>query len=137
MYNRLAQFEIDRWSPAPMLPQELVVVHRRPGVDGVGENLLGKADEPHEYELVSYHSTRGYAEQRYAQMLGLIGTPPRVVIYEALNYDSIHNVKYSVQRVERLGIQRVIRFISETRSLLYPTRLTLRVTMTAHTNIEP
>lgn len=93
---------------SPLVPQQQVSIHTRPGVDGVAQQLLGRYNRPFEFEAIKFYP----GDYITAKVDGVIvtdltGSDALVVVYNLVNYASLFSIYYLCDQVTELDcIQR-------------------------------
>lgn len=110
-----------------LLRQDLKVI-QRPGVDGTGIKRQGVKGEPFQLQSVVDMPTRAEAEDlRFLYIALQQGEQKADLVLNDIDYASFHGVRFVVQRVEKVFIQRMSAAVG---GLSSPSNYVVRATWT-------
>lgn len=112
MNHAIASFLFHLWlSPPPLVVQEQVANHTRPGVDGVAQQLLGAWNRQFEVVASRFYSTWAVAKVDGVTATQLTGAGAAGVIYNGVHYGQTFSTYYLIDQVEEISCRRVVRAI--------------------------
>lgn len=98
-------FNFEFWSgPPPPIPTLKTMVSHRPGVSGVGHQLIGTWGDTFDVVVTSHWATFLAAMAAYELMVAIIGTGGVWVKYNNINWTSMYGVKYNIEAVEMVDL---------------------------------
>lgn len=103
-------FEFWRGTPPP-LPQYQISQHTRPGINGIGEQRVGRWHAPISATLVSHWSSYVNAMAVIDNYVALTGSGLVVVSYNSINWFGAYGIKFLVDGVEFVDCQARVRLI--------------------------
>lgn len=117
----------------PVIVQEQGVTFHRPGVDGVGQQTIGRWEEPFTRTLVHWESSFARALYNLTIMKQLPRTGPVFVFYEGINYSlAPYRHKYLVDHVREVSCNTLVRQFGPNVNTTGGAELVVEITMTPH-----
>lgn len=103
-------FEFWRGSPPPF-PQYQISQHTRPGINGIGEQRVGRWHPAINAQLVSHWSSYANAIAILDNYAALVGAGLVVVAYNSINWNAAFGIQFLVDRMEFVSCQTNVRLI--------------------------
>lgn len=114
----------------PLVSQQQVSNHTRPGVDGVAQQLLGRYNRAFEFEAVKFYPNYLTAQLDGVLITELTGSGALVVIYNEINYAGTFSQYYLVDQVTEVDCRQMVRIIGQGFDYPAGTELRLRFMLT-------
>lgn len=105
MPSSIGAYDFDLMETPPALPHERVLVHARPGINGVQVQQVGAWADPWQFETVRYVDTFANAHALAKTYQELPLSNALIVVWQNVNYFTAYGVKFFVLEVRPLEVR--------------------------------